>query len=44
MHYLEDYGSQRWEVGYASSIAVVLFLIMIGANMLVKKILSKVGR
>ncbi len=44
MHCLEDYGSQRWEVGYASSIAVVLFLIMIGANMLVRKLLSKVGR
>ena len=44
MHCLEDYGSQRFEVGYASAIAVVLFAIMIGANMLVKKILSKVGQ
>ena len=44
MHCLEDYGSQRWEVGYASSIAFVLFLIMIGANMLVRKIISKVGQ
>ena len=44
MHCLEDYGSQRWEVGYASSIAVVLFLIMIGANTLVNKMLSKVGQ
>ena len=44
MHCLEDYGSQRWEVGYASSIAFVLFLIMIGANMLVNKMLSKVGQ
>ena len=44
MHCLEDYGSTRWEVGYASSIAFVLFLIMIGANSLVNKMLSKVGQ
>ncbi len=44
MHCLEDYGSTRWEVGYASAIAFVLFLIMIGANMLVNKMLSKVGQ
>ncbi len=44
MHCLEDYGQQRWEVGYASAIAFVLFLIMIGANSLVNKMLSKVGQ
>ncbi len=44
MHHLDDYGGQRYEVGYSSSIAVVLFVIMIGANSLVKKILSKVGQ
>ena len=44
MHHLDDYGSTRFEVGYASAIAVVLFAIMIGANFLVKKILSKVGQ
>ena len=44
MHCLEDYGSQRWEVGYASAIAFVVFLIMIGANMLGNKMLSKVGQ
>ena len=43
MHHLEDYGSQRYEVGYSSAIATVLFLIMIGANMVVKKVISKVG-
>ena len=43
MHHLSDYSSQRYEMGYASAIAVVLFAIMIGANMLIKKILSKVG-
>ena len=43
MHHLDDYGGIRFEVGYSSAIAVVLFAIMIGSNMLVKKLLSKVG-
>ena len=43
MHHLDDYGGQRYEIGYSSSIAVVLFLVMVGANMLVKKVISKVG-
>ena len=43
MHHLDDYGSIRWEVGYASAIATVLFIVMYGANALVKKFLSKVG-
>ena len=43
MHHLDDYGGQRYEIGYSSSIAVILFIVMIGANMLVKKIIAKVG-
>jgi len=43
MHHLEDYGGQRYEIGYSSAIAVVLFIIMVGANMIVKKVISKVG-
>ena len=43
VHHLEDYGSQRFEIGYSSTIAVILFVVMIGANALVKKVLSKVG-
>jgi len=43
MHHLDDYGGQRYETGYASAIAVVLFAIMVGANMIVKKVISKVG-
>lgn len=43
VHHLEDYGNQRFEIGYSSTIAVVLFAIMIGANMLIKKLISKVG-
>ncbi len=44
MHHLEDYGNIRWEVGYASAIATILFAIMLGANVLVKKLLGKVGK
>ena len=43
VHHLDDYGGMRFETGYASAIAVVLFVIMIGGNMLVKKMISKVG-
>ena len=46
MHHLEDYGGTggRYEIGYASAIATLLFLLMIGCNALVKKLLSKVGQ
>ena len=44
MHHLSDYYGSRFEVGYASAIAVVLFVIMIGANALVKNMISKVGQ
>ncbi len=43
-HHLDDYGGLRFEVGYSSAIAVILFIIMIGSNFLVKKALSKVGQ
>ena len=43
MHHLEDYGNQRYEIGYSSAIATVLFLVMVGANIVVKKVISKVG-
>ena len=44
VHHLEDYGTIRFEMGYASAIATVLFLIMIGSNKLVQKILGGVGK
>jgi multiple sugar transport system permease protein len=44
MHHLQDYGGQRFEVGYSSAIATVLFIMMVGSNMLVNKILNKVGQ
>ena len=43
MHHLSDYGGARYEVGYASAIAVVLFVIMFASNIVIKKALSKVG-
>jgi multiple sugar transport system permease protein len=43
MHHLNDYGGSRYEIGYASAIAVVLFVIMFASNIFVKKALSKVG-
>ena len=43
MHHLDDYGGLRFEIGYSSAIAVILFLVMVGSNMLVKKIIAKVG-
>ena len=43
MHHLNDYGGQRYEVGYASAIAVILFVIMFSSNIIIKKALSKVG-
>ncbi len=41
--HLNDYGSTRYEMGYASAIATVLFFIMIFANIVVQKILRRVG-
>jgi multiple sugar transport system permease protein len=44
VHHLEDYAGSRYEIGYSSAIAVILFIIMIGANMLVKNIIAKLGK
>ena len=41
--HLLDYGTTRFEMGYASAIATVLFLLMVGTNKLVQKILGRVG-
>lgn len=44
MHHLEDYGMERFEMGYASTIAVFLFILMFATNKLVGKLLSKLGK
>nr|WP_243426357.1 sugar ABC transporter permease [Caldicoprobacter guelmensis] len=41
--HLMDYGSIRFEMGYASAIATVLFIIMLGTNLLTQKLLRKIG-
>ncbi len=41
--HLLDYGMTRFEMGYASAIATVLFLLMVGSNKLVQRILRRVG-
>lgn len=41
--HLIDYGTIRFEMGYASAIATVLFAMMMTANLLTQKLLRKVG-
>lgn len=41
--HLMDYGSIRFEMGYASAIATVLFAMMLGSNLIVRRLLTKVG-
>ncbi len=41
--HLLDYGTTRLEMGYASAIATILFLLMVGSNMLVQRLLRRVG-
>ena len=42
-HHMLDYGGTRFEMGYASTIAVVLFVIMVTINGLVQRMLNKIG-
>lgn len=41
--HLHDYGTVRYEMGYACTIAVVLFFIMMICNVVVQKLLRKLG-
>ena len=41
--HLLDYGSTRMEMGYACAIATILFLLMVGTNKLVQRVLRRVG-
>lgn len=43
INHLNDFGMIRYELGYASAIATILFIFMIIANKLVQKILQRVG-
>ncbi|WP_020619987.1 carbohydrate ABC transporter permease [Paenibacillus daejeonensis] len=41
--HLMDFGTIRFEMGYASAIATVLFGLMLGTNIVTQKLLRKVG-
>ncbi len=44
MQHLQDYGNIRFEMGYASTIAVVLFFTMVIAQQIVQRLLKKIGQ
>ena len=44
INHLYDYGSVKFEMGYASAIATILFAVMVGSNKLVQKAISNVGK
>ena len=41
--HINDYGNIRYEMGYASAIAVILFILMYFSNKAVTKLLTRVG-
>ncbi|MBO7743612.1 sugar ABC transporter permease [Paenibacillus sp. MWE-103] len=41
--HLIDFGTIRFEMGYASAIATVLFTLMVGTNLIVQRLLRRVG-
>lgn len=43
VNHITDYGGMRFELGYASAIATILFALMIVSNELVQHLLRKVG-
>ncbi len=43
-NHLEDYGGQRYEMGYACAIALILFIMMITFNVVFRKLIEKVGK
>ena len=44
VNHLSEYTGARYEIGYGSAISTFMFFLMVGSNMLVKKLLSKVGQ
>ena len=43
MNHLELYGGIRYEMGYASAIATLLFILMISSNKIIQSLIAKVG-
>lgn len=44
VNHLQDYGSIRFDMGYACAIATILFVMMVGTNKFIQKILANVGQ
>jgi multiple sugar transport system permease protein len=44
VNHLVDYGSLRFEMGYASAIATILFLMMIITNKYIQKFIGRIGK
>ena len=44
VNHMTDYATVKYEFGYACAIATLLFIIMIGCNQLIKRLLKNVGR
>jgi len=42
LNHMQDYGNTRYEMGYACAISTFLFILMMGANQLVNKLLRRV--
>jgi len=42
--HLMDFGTIRFEMGFASAIATVLFALMVGTNLIVQRLLRRVGQ
>ena len=43
-HHAGDYANIRWEYGYSAAIYLVIFFLSFGSNLLVKKLIKKVGQ
>ena len=43
IQHMQDYGNTRFEMGYACAIATVLFVLMVVTNLVVQRLLRKVG-
>lgn len=43
IQHMQDYGNTRFEMGYACAVATVLFVLMVVTNLVVQRLLRKVG-
>ena len=42
--YLSDVGTVKYEMGYASALSVVLFLLMVATRRITNRLINKTGR